>query len=212
MRELKNPQGRHLPAPRSSERARAARRFAPATLADYEAAIIEMMCANFAPDKFMERMAARDAFAAVPDGDIIGTVSFSLPRCQALFPVHRTARPAAGIGKRLVQHIEQHARTLGCTDLQLSASITAKPFYERLGYATKRFEERVDDGSTWLMSKRLRQPWRARMHAASGPHLAARLPRRSENAYHLRWFVRHPGSPGSMEVTDGRCNGSLARC
>ena len=62
--------------------------------ADYEPAIIEMMCANFAPDKFLERMAARDVFAAVQDGDIIGTVSFSLPRCQALFPVHRAARPA----------------------------------------------------------------------------------------------------------------------
>jgi putative acetyltransferase len=168
-----------------------------------------MMCVNFTPDKFMERMAARDAFAAVPDGDIIGTISFSLPRARLYSLFIEPHAQRAGIGKRLV---EQHARTLGRTDLQLSAAITARPFYDRLGFATKRFEERVGDGSTWLMSKRLRQPWRARMHAASGPHLAARLPRRSENAYHLRWFVRHPGSPGSMEVTDGRCNGSLARC
>ena len=37
--------------------------------------------------------------------------------------------------------------------LQLSASITARPFYERLGYETIEFEERVDDGSTWLMQQ-----------------------------------------------------------
>ena len=123
--------------------------------ADYELAIIEMMCANFEPEKFLERMAARDVFAAAQDDAIIGTVSFSLPRSKlySLFIEPRVQR--GGIGRRLVDHIERNAKSLGCTDLQLSAAITAKPFYDRLGYATIRFEERVNDGSTWLMSKRL---------------------------------------------------------
>ena len=123
--------------------------------ADYEPAIIEMMCANFAPDKFLERMAARDVFAAVQDGAIVGTVSFSLPRSKLYSLFIEPDVQHSGIGKRLVQHIEEHAARLGCSELQLSAAITAKPFYDRLGYATIRFEERVDDGSTWLMSKRL---------------------------------------------------------
>ena len=125
--------------------------------ADYEPAIIEAMCANFEPDKVLERMAVRDVFAAVHDDHIIGTVSFSLPRAKlySLFIEPRIQR--GGIGQRLVRHIEQHAAGLGCTSLQLSASITAKSFYERLGYETITFEVRTNtnDGSTWLMRKAL---------------------------------------------------------
>jgi ribosomal protein S18 acetylase RimI-like enzyme len=39
-------------------------------------------------------------------------------------------------------------------ELQLSSSITARGFYERLGYRLIRFDERLD-GSTFLMSKML---------------------------------------------------------
>jgi putative acetyltransferase len=123
--------------------------------ADYAPAIVEAMCANFEPDKVLERMAVRDVFAAVLDGGIIGTVSFSLPRTKlySLFIEPRLQR--SGTGQRLVRHIEQHAMGRGCMSLQLSASITARPFYERLGYETITFEERVNDGSTWLMRKAL---------------------------------------------------------
>ena len=123
--------------------------------ADYAPAIIDMMCANFEPDKFLERMAARDVFTAIREQDIVGTVSFSLPRAKlySLFIEPRLQR--GGTGRHLVRHIEQHATRLGCTSLQLSASITARSFYERLGYDTIQFEERVNDGSTWLMRKAL---------------------------------------------------------
>jgi putative acetyltransferase len=121
----------------------------------YPPEIIDMMCANFAPAKFLERMAERDVFAAIQDGAFAGTVSFSLKRAKlySLFIEPRLQR--SGTGRRLVRHIERHAEALGCTFLQLSASIPARPFYERLGYETIKFEERVDDGSTWLMRKPL---------------------------------------------------------
>jgi GNAT superfamily N-acetyltransferase len=100
-------------------------------------------------------MSARDVFTAVLDQDIVGTVSFSLPRSKlySLFIDPHVQR--GGIGQRLVRHIEQHAAALGCRSLQLSASITAKLFYVRLGYEPIEFEERVNDGSTWLMRKAL---------------------------------------------------------
>jgi putative acetyltransferase len=123
--------------------------------ADYAPAIIEAMCANFEPDKFLERMAARDVFAAIQDGTVVGTVSFSLPRSKlySLFIEPHIQR--AGIGRCLVHHVERHAAARGCASLRLSASIGARPFYERLGYETVTFEERVSDGSTWLMRKAL---------------------------------------------------------
>ena len=122
----------------------------------YRAMIIEMMCANFEPEKFLERMAERDVFAATLGDEFAGTVSFSLPRSKlySLFIEPRVQR--SGTGQRLVRYIERHAEALGCTFLQLSAAIPARPFYERLGYDTLKFEERVDDGATWLMRKSLR--------------------------------------------------------
>jgi putative acetyltransferase len=129
--------------------------------ADYEPAIIELMCANFEPDKVLERMAVRDVFAAIRDGSLIGTVSFSLPRTKLYSLFIEPGFQHAGIGRRLVHHIERHAMSRGCSELQLSASITARPFYERLGYETIRFEERVGDGSTWLMRKALEGSQRA---------------------------------------------------
>jgi GNAT superfamily N-acetyltransferase len=121
----------------------------------YPATIIEMMCANFEPAKFVERMAERDVFAAMHGEEFAGTISFSLPRSKlySLFIEPRVQR--GGTGQRLVSHIEQHAAALGCTFLQLSAAIPARLFYERLGYETITFEERVDDGATWLMRKAL---------------------------------------------------------
>jgi ribosomal protein S18 acetylase RimI-like enzyme len=59
-----------------------------------------------------------------------------------------------GVGARLVAHLEAHARKAGLGELQLSSSITARGFYERLGYRLIRFDER-HEGSTFLMSKTL---------------------------------------------------------
>ena len=121
----------------------------------YAPEIIDMICANFEPDKFLERMGSRDVFTAIRDGEIAGTVSFSLPRSKLYSLFIEPHLQRSGTGQRLVHHIEQHAQALGCSFLQLSAAIPARPFYERLGYATIQFEERVDDGSTWLMRKAL---------------------------------------------------------
>ena len=58
-------------------------------------------------------------------------------RSQALFPVHRAARPAQRRSASVLFAISSSMPpALGCTSLQLSASITARPFYERLGYET----------------------------------------------------------------------------
>jgi putative acetyltransferase len=93
-------------------------------------------------------------FAAIQNGIVVGTVSFSLPqKLYSLFIKPHVQR--AGIGRHLVHYIERHAAARGCTSLQLSASIGARPFYERLGYEIITFEERVNDGSTWLMRKAL---------------------------------------------------------
>lgn len=119
---------------------------------DYSAAIIDLICANFVPGKIIEKMGRRDVFAAVDETGIVGTISLGGDRLHSMFV--RARRQSQGIGRRLVAHLEAHALTKGLSSLHLSSSMTAKPFYEKLGYELVRFEAR-DDGSTYLMRKSL---------------------------------------------------------
>ena len=119
---------------------------------DYDPATVELICANFTRDKVIEKMALRDVFVAVCNRDIVGTVSLGNGKLHSMFV--EPNRQRKGIGRRLVDHLEKHAVNSGHAELKLSSSITAKPFYEKLGYELVKFEER-SDGSTFLMKKSL---------------------------------------------------------
>ncbi|MGH6839927.1 MAG: GNAT family N-acetyltransferase [Methylocella sp.] len=117
---------------------------------DYSPGIIDLICANFTPEQVIQKMAEREVFAGTCDNAIAGTVSIGGGKLHSLFVDPRLQR--RGIGVRLVGHLEKRAAASGHTVLWLSSSITARRFYERLGYQLHRFEER-NDGSTFLMSK-----------------------------------------------------------
>jgi putative acetyltransferase len=93
-------------------------------------------------------MAVPDVFASA----ICSTVSLGHGKRHSLFVDPDCQR--GGIGRSLVAHMEAHARTIGLVELHLSSSLTAHPFYARLGYRDIRFEPHTD-GSTWLMAKPL---------------------------------------------------------
>jgi putative acetyltransferase len=82
----------------------------------------------------------------------VGTIGLGGDKLRSLFV--EPGLHGKGVGARLVAHLEAHARKAGVAELHLSSSITARGFYERLGYRLIRFEER-EDGSTFLMSKTL---------------------------------------------------------
>jgi GNAT superfamily N-acetyltransferase len=138
--------------------------------AAYPPAIIERICAKFTSAYLLQKMAERDTFVASQtaagganpgEGEaIIGTISLGMspvlgetrPKLHTLYVAPEQQR--RGIGAYLVDHIEALARSRLIPILHLSAALTARPFYARLGYELMHFEERPD-GSTWLMSKRL---------------------------------------------------------
>jgi N-acetylglutamate synthase-like GNAT family acetyltransferase len=117
---------------------------------DYSQAIIELICTNFTRDKVIEKMAQRDVFVAFSDYRIVGTISLGRGKLHSTFVAPR--HQGGSIGRSLVEHLERHAVGRGLSDLWLSSSITAKPFYLKLGYDLVQFEERPD-GSTFLMKK-----------------------------------------------------------
>jgi N-acetylglutamate synthase-like GNAT family acetyltransferase len=119
---------------------------------DHAAPVVELIAANYAPDKVAQRLLERDVFVCLEGHRIVGTIGLESDRLRSLFV--EPGLQGKGVGARLVAHLEAHARQAGVAELQLSSSITARGFYERLGYRLIRFDER-HDGSTFLMSKML---------------------------------------------------------
>jgi putative acetyltransferase len=119
---------------------------------DYPASAVDLIVANFAPDKVGQRMAERDVFVCHTGEHIVGTIALGGDRLRSLFV--EPGLQQAGIGARLVAHLEAHARKVGVRELKLSSSLTARGFYERLGYRLIQPEEH-DGVSTYLMAKTL---------------------------------------------------------
>jgi putative acetyltransferase len=119
---------------------------------DYPPQTVELIVANFAPAKVGQRMAERDVFVCLQGGRIVGTIAVGAERLRSLFVYPELQ--GTGIGARLVAHLEAHARRIGVRELKLSSSLTARGFYERLGYRLIQPEEH-DGVSTFLMAKTL---------------------------------------------------------
>ncbi len=119
---------------------------------DYPPQAIDRIVANFAPDKVGQRMTERDVFVCQMGDRIVGTIALGGDRLRSLFV--EPGLQQAGIGARLVAHLEAHARTAGVRELKLSSSLTARGFYEHLGYRLIQPEEH-DGVSTVLMAKTL---------------------------------------------------------
>jgi putative acetyltransferase len=119
---------------------------------DYTAPVVALISANYAPDKVAQLLVERDVFVCLDGRRIVGTIGLGGDKLRSLFV--EPGLQGKGVGARLVAHLEAHARQAGVAELQLSSSITARGFYERLGYRLIRFDER-EDGSTFLMSKTL---------------------------------------------------------
>jgi len=117
---------------------------------DYPAQAIELIVANFAADKVGQRMAERAVFVCQQGDRVVGTIALGGDRLRSLFVDPELQQ--AGIGARLVAHLEAHARKVGVRELSLSSSLTARGFYERLGYRLIELQEH-DGVSTFLMAK-----------------------------------------------------------
>jgi len=117
---------------------------------DYSSQTIEIICENFSPEKVVEKMRERDVFVCIQQERYVGTISLGDDKLHSLFVVPEFQ--GNGIGTHLVSYVESHAVKRDHTKLRVSSSLTAKAFYDRLGYDVLKFEER-EDGSTFLMEK-----------------------------------------------------------
>lgn len=119
---------------------------------DYPAQVIARVAGNFTPEAVLDLFARRMVLVAVQDLVIVGTAALDANVVRSVF-VNPT-RQGQGIGRLLMSEIELRAGEAGVTTLSVPSSLTAEPFYARLGFRTVR---EVDHGSerTLVMEKAL---------------------------------------------------------
>ncbi len=119
---------------------------------DYPADVIVRVASNFTPDAVRELLKRRVVLVAVQGRVIVGTAALDAKVVRSVF-VNPT-RQGQGIGRLLMSEIVLRAREAGVTTLSVPSSLTAEPFYARLGFRTVR---EVDHGNerTLVMEKAL---------------------------------------------------------
>jgi GNAT superfamily N-acetyltransferase len=121
---------------------------------DYGPAAIEAITLHFSPPEVARRMQERLVYVAFIEDALVGTVSLSPERVNAVFvdPAHQ----GHGIGAEMMAFVEEVTRRQGRKSLSLTSSLTAVNFYRKLGYAGE--ERQVRDGGveTILVTKALK--------------------------------------------------------
>ena len=99
---------------------------------DYPASIIEKARLDNTPSKIIKKSRENIVYVAVKDKKIMGTATLAGNKVEAVY-VHPRYH-SLGVGKKLMEKLEEQARSKGYTKLILYASITAVGFYEKLKY------------------------------------------------------------------------------
>ena len=119
---------------------------------DYPPAVIERLVHAFRPDGVRALMARRLCLVAVLDGRIAGTASLEESAVRSVFVDSAVQR--RGVGRQLMAEIERVAIERGTGLLDVQSSISAEPFYARLGFTAVR-EHRFGEERTVIMRRRL---------------------------------------------------------
>lgn len=103
---------------------------------DYPADVIARVASNFTPQAVLQLLTRRTVLVALQDQQIVATAALDANVVRSVFV--NPALQGQGIGRQLMVDIEQRAREAGVTVLSVPLSLTAEPFYTRLGFHTVR--------------------------------------------------------------------------
>ncbi|AZF59012.1 GNAT family acetyltransferase [Pseudomonas sp. R11-23-07] len=135
---------------------------------DYPADVIARVASNFTPEAVLELLKRRVVLVAVKADVIVATAALDANVVRSVFvnPVLQ----GQGIGRLLMIEIELRAREAGVSVLSVPSSLTAEPFYSKLGFHTVRDvyhgNERTLVMEKALLSRHPIGPYRDRQHRA----------------------------------------------
>lgn len=119
---------------------------------DYSEAVIARVEQSFSPMAVSDLLARRLAFVAVTDDAIVGTASLDGRMVRTVFI--EPAWQGRGIGRALMAEIERLAIEKGVAILAVPSSVSAEPFYAKLGFSPVRDSYHGEE-RTIIMERRL---------------------------------------------------------
>ncbi|WP_363213557.1 GNAT family N-acetyltransferase [Mesorhizobium sp.] len=120
---------------------------------DYAPDIIARVQQSFSPSAMLQFFRKRQVFVAVVGNRVVGTASLDGAMVRSVFV--DPAFQGRHVGRRLMSRIEDAARANGVTVLTVPSSVTAEPFYSRLGFQAVRNSFHGDE-RTVIMERPLR--------------------------------------------------------
>lgn len=115
---------------------------------DYSPEAIQEKINEYSPENIRRLGGFKQIFVAENDGQQIGVAMLRGDEISCVFVL--PDQSGKGVGKTLMQAVEDKAKLDGCDSVHLSSSVTAKTFYEGLGYRNV-----SNDESDILMLKHL---------------------------------------------------------
>jgi N-acetylglutamate synthase-like GNAT family acetyltransferase len=103
---------------------------------DYSQELMDALAKHKSPQNLEELASECDAFVAVEAGKILGVAMLYGDRITNMFV--RTQNQSSGIGRSLITHIEELAKSREISKLSVDSSITALGFYIKCGYRVTR--------------------------------------------------------------------------
>ena len=122
-------------------------------LSDYDLEVIGNLLQAFAPERLRALAGKRSIYLYEQEDAVVGVIGLEGGRVYNFFVA--PDRQGSGIGARLLEFVEQQARSRGRRLLAVDSSLTAVSFYSSRGY--RRTGTRSDDsfGPTVTMEKSL---------------------------------------------------------
>lgn len=125
---------------------------------DYSPDFIEKEIAFFAPEKLLERTSRMNLYVVCEDEKIIGCggigAYWGKEDESSLFTIFVSPEyQGKGIGRKIIETLEQDEYFLRAKRIEIPASITAVGFYRKMGYSYKNGIDTVDDEQLYRLEK-----------------------------------------------------------
>ncbi len=125
---------------------------------DYPPAMMEELILHMQPEDIMQRAFWTHFYVAEDAGKIIGCGAigpyWGKEDESSLFTIFVLPEyQGRGVGRKIVETLEQDEYALRAKRIEIPASITGLPFYRKLGYNFKNGNDQVDDEMLYRLEK-----------------------------------------------------------